>query len=105
MQHLEGSCTPVLYIGRKVLKGYYMVIHCWRRQKHSIHGVSFCILTTVNFYLYTVPNHMMSLENTVIFIYCYSCNRLDLIMRIYGCCIISTSYWHVTSYIFFMSVR
>jgi len=20
-QHLEGSCTPVLYIGRKVLKG------------------------------------------------------------------------------------
>jgi hypothetical protein len=22
MQHLEGSGTPVLYIGRKVLKGY-----------------------------------------------------------------------------------
>jgi len=21
MQHLDGSCTPVLYIGRKVLKG------------------------------------------------------------------------------------
>jgi len=21
MQHLEGSCTPVLYIGRTVLKG------------------------------------------------------------------------------------
>jgi len=23
MQHLEGSGTPVLYIGRTVLKGYY----------------------------------------------------------------------------------
>ena len=23
MQHLEGSGTPVLYIGRKVLKGFY----------------------------------------------------------------------------------
>jgi len=23
MQHLEGSGTPVLYIGRKVLKGYW----------------------------------------------------------------------------------
>ena len=27
MQHLEGSGTPVLYIGRKVLKGYLHIIH------------------------------------------------------------------------------
>ena len=26
MQHLEGSGTPVLYIGRAVLKGYYWYI-------------------------------------------------------------------------------
>jgi hypothetical protein len=27
MQHLEGSGTPVLYIGRTVLKGKHRVIH------------------------------------------------------------------------------
>ena len=27
MQHLEGSGTPVLYIGRTVLKGYYDTVH------------------------------------------------------------------------------
>ena len=26
MQHLEGRGTPVLYIGRKVLKGYIVII-------------------------------------------------------------------------------
>ena len=26
MQHLEGSCTPVLYIGRTVLKGYITML-------------------------------------------------------------------------------
>jgi hypothetical protein len=25
MQHLEGSCTPVLYIGRTALKVYYTI--------------------------------------------------------------------------------
>jgi hypothetical protein len=87
-----------------------MAIHCWRKQKHSIHGVSFCVLSTVKFLLYiganfmSVPNHM-SLENTVIFICCYSCNKLDLIISIYVCRIISTSYWSVTSFILFMSVH
>jgi hypothetical protein len=28
MQHLEGSGTPVLYIGRTVLKGYICYISC-----------------------------------------------------------------------------
>ena len=32
MQHLEGSGTPVLYIGRKVLKGF--VLH---RQHNMLH--------------------------------------------------------------------
>ena len=31
MQHLEGSGTPVLYIGRTVLKGYGM-LERWNRQ-------------------------------------------------------------------------
>jgi len=29
MQHLESSGTPVLYVGRTVLKGYYKVFHHW----------------------------------------------------------------------------
>jgi len=47
MQHLEGSATPVLYVGRTVLKGQtpqtepVYIVHCtlWRQhvQKHYGH--------------------------------------------------------------------
>ena len=39
MQHLEGSGTPVLYIGRTVLKGYSKDYAC-----HILMNFAFCQL-------------------------------------------------------------
>jgi hypothetical protein len=38
MQHLEGSGTPVLYIGRTVLKGDYLPCVTPRPRQQNVHN-------------------------------------------------------------------
>jgi hypothetical protein len=48
MQHVEGSGTPVLYIGRTVLKGYrftgHAVAHLAEAQRYKPEGRGFLFL-------------------------------------------------------------
>jgi hypothetical protein len=55
MQHLEGSGTPVLYIGRTVLKGYITFAlkltlkssYMFRCEKHHHQGVHYLRISKV----------------------------------------------------------
>jgi hypothetical protein len=42
MQHLEGSGTPVLYIGRTVLKGLFSKPHCMEQKNITYPSELFC---------------------------------------------------------------
>jgi len=53
MQHLEGSGTPVLYIGRTVLKGYTQIavtMYLVYRSTIKYSSLELCINTLLNIF-------------------------------------------------------
>ena len=72
MQHLEGSGTPVVYIGRKVLKGYSQSALHVSGDVFAHHQEHFTVFTVSGIYIYIyIHTHTHTCVCVCLYVYIY----------------------------------